>query len=144
MPLLLCPPAISSPPGPTGDHHPGTPRPRDPQVLLPEAIWPRWADAADVITGWPGDGGPGLGHCQIDAHLGRAEGTVRGWISRFRGQSEDVRWHLTVVLFVADDAPVMPDPSRTRLTDAVSGTTAAHRVAATKWVRVNTVSRCEK
>ncbi|WP_329311480.1 hypothetical protein [Streptomyces sp. NBC_01262] len=56
---------------------------------------------------------------------GRAEGTVRGRIGRFRGRSEDVRRYFTVALVALADAPVMPDSSGTPLVDAVSATTAA-------------------
>jgi hypothetical protein len=83
----------------------------------------------------------GLGHRQVAAHLGRAEGTVRGWIRRFRGPSEDVRRYFTIALVALADAPVMPDSSGTPLVDAVSATAAAHRAAAVRWARMNTVSR---
>ncbi|KAF5992362.1 hypothetical protein BOG92_011265 [Streptomyces sp. WAC00263] len=112
-------------------------------MLLPEAIWPRWADAAEVIRGWPGDV-PGVwGHRQAAAHLDRAERMVRRWIRRFRGQPEADRRYFTVAPVAVADDPVMPDPSRTPLTDAVSATPAAHRAPGVNWGRMNTVSRWE-
>ncbi|MWA08117.1 DUF6431 domain-containing protein [Streptomyces sp. BA2] len=112
-------------------------------MLLPEAIWPRRADAARVIGSGLEIAALGLGHRQVAAHLGRAEGTVRGWIRRFRGQSEDVRRYFTVALVALADDPVMPDPSEGPLSDAVSAIAAAHRAAAMKWASMNTVSRWE-
>ncbi|MEV8529943.1 DUF6431 domain-containing protein, partial [Streptomyces sp. NPDC052000] len=89
-------------------------------VLLPEAIWPRRADAAEVIGAGLEIAALGTGHRQVATQLGRAEGTVRGWIRQFRGRSEDVRRYFTVALVALADDPVMPDPTGTPLTDAVS------------------------
>ncbi|QIY60420.2 MULTISPECIES: DUF6431 domain-containing protein [unclassified Streptomyces] len=112
-------------------------------VLLPEAIWPRRADAAEVIGAGLEIAALGMGHRQVAAHLGLAEGTVRGWIRRFRGRAEDVRRYFTVALVALADDPVMPDPSGTALADAVSAVAAAHRAAAMKWSEMHTVSRWE-
>ncbi len=112
-------------------------------MLLPEAVWPRRADAAEVIGTGLEIAALGIGHRRVAAHLGRAEGTVRGWIRRFRERSENVRRYFTVTLVALADDPVMPDPSGTALADAVSAVAAAHQAAATKWAHVNTVSRWE-
>ncbi|MFJ7098114.1 DUF6431 domain-containing protein [Streptomyces mirabilis] len=112
-------------------------------VLLPETIWPRRADAAEVIGAGLEIAALGMGHRQVAAHLGRAEGTVRGWIRRFKGRSEDVRRYFTVALVALADDPVMPDPSGTPLAEAVSAVAAAHRAAATKWSEMHTASRWE-
>ncbi|MGP8296405.1 hypothetical protein ACTPOK_00160 [Streptomyces inhibens] len=85
----------------------------------------------------------GMGHRQNAAHLSLAEGTVRGWIRRFKRRSEEVRRHFTVALVTLADDPVMPDPSGTTLGDAVSAIAAVHRAAAVKWSHMNTVSQCE-
>ncbi|WP_406436912.1 hypothetical protein OHB14_60855 [Streptomyces sp. NBC_01613] len=100
-------------------------------MLLPDAIWPRRADAAEVIGAGLERAALGMGRCQLPAHLGRAEGTVRGWIRRFRGRSEEVRRYFTVALVALADDPVMPDPSGTALGEAVSAIAAAHRAPAT-------------
>ncbi|MGW1529771.1 DUF6431 domain-containing protein [Streptomyces sp. NPDC002159] len=105
-------------------------------VLLPESLWPRRADATEVIGAGLEIAALGMGHRQVAAHLGRAEGTVRGWISRFRERSEDIRRYFTIALVALADDPVMPDPTGTALADA-------HRAAAMKWSHMNTVSRWE-
>lgn len=51
----------------------------------------------------------GMGHRQVAAHLGLADGTVRGWIRRFRRRSEDVRQYFTVALAEAGAAAVLGD-----------------------------------
>ncbi|MGW2450131.1 DUF6431 domain-containing protein [Streptomyces sp. NPDC001704] len=112
-------------------------------VLLPEAVWPRRADAAEVIGAGLEIAALGMGHRQVAAHLGLAEGTVRGWIRRFRVRAEDVRRYFTVALVALADDPVVPDPAGTALADAVSAVVAAHRAATTKWSHMNTVSRWE-
>ncbi|MGA6160609.1 DUF6431 domain-containing protein [Stenotrophomonas sp. NPDC087984] len=53
-------------------------------LLLPEALWPRRMDAAEVIGAGLEIAALGMGHRQVAAHLSRAEDTVRGWIRRFR------------------------------------------------------------
>ncbi|GGW25449.1 hypothetical protein [Streptomyces alanosinicus] len=75
--------------------------------------------------------------------LGRAEGTVRGWLRRFRLRAEAVRRHFTVVLVAVADDPVMPDPAGSPVADAVSAIEAAHRAARAKWPDKHTVSRWE-
>ncbi|MEV7740123.1 DUF6431 domain-containing protein [Streptomyces sp. NPDC088921] len=89
-------------------------------VLLPEVIWPRRADAAEVIGAGLEIAALGMGHRQVAVHLGLAEGTVRGWIRRFTSRAEDVRRYFTIALVALADDPVMPDPSGTPLADAVS------------------------
>lgn len=110
-------------------------------VLLPEGLWPRRMDAAEVIGAGLEIAALGLGHRQVAARLGLAEDTVRGWIRRFRSGAETVRRHFTVTLVALADDPVMPEPAGTPLSDAVSVIAAAHRAAAMKWPQMNTVSR---
>ncbi|MFE2131146.1 DUF6431 domain-containing protein [Streptomyces amritsarensis] len=109
-------------------------------VLLPEVVWPRRMDAAEVIGSGLEIAALGLGHRQIGARLGLAEGTVRGWIRRFRHRSEAVRRYFTVALVALADDPVMPEAAASPLSDAVSVIAAAHRAAALKWPAMNTVS----
>ncbi|MEU5185512.1 DUF6431 domain-containing protein, partial [Streptomyces longwoodensis] len=89
-------------------------------VLLPEMLWPWRSDAAEVIGAGLEIAALGMGHRQVAARLGLADGTVRGWIRRFRRRSEDVRRYFTVVLVALADDPVMPEPIQTPLSDAVA------------------------
>ncbi|MEU8943579.1 hypothetical protein AB0C97_36935 [Streptomyces goshikiensis] len=104
---------------------------------------------AEVIGGRLETAALGMGHRQIAARQGLAEGTVRGWPRRFRRRSEAVRRYLTVVagagagagaVAVAVD-PVMPEAAASPLADAVTVIVAAHRAAAVTWLAVNTVSQ---
>ncbi|WP_328786379.1 MULTISPECIES: hypothetical protein [unclassified Streptomyces] len=85
----------------------------------------------------------GMGHRQVAARLGLAEGTVRGWLRAFAGRAQDVRRHFTVALVALADDPVMPDATQSTLADAVSAVAAAHRAASAKWPQMLTVSRWE-
>ncbi|MGW2707303.1 hypothetical protein [Streptomyces sp. NPDC001340] len=110
-------------------------------MLLPEGLWPRRMDAAEVIGAGLEIAALGIGHRQVAARLGLAEDTVRGWIRRFRRRSEDVRRYFTVALVALADDPVMPEPAASPFSDAVSVVAAAHQAAATKWPEMHTVSR---
>lgn len=112
-------------------------------VLLAQALWPRRADAAEVIGAGLEIAALGMGHRQVAAILGRAEGTVRGWLRAFAGRAEDVRRHFTVALVAIADDPVIPDMTSSTLADAVSAVAAAHRAASFKWPQMLTVSRWE-
>lgn len=85
----------------------------------------------------------GMGHRRIAAHLGLAEGTVRGWLRAFAGRAEAVRRHFTVALVALADDPVMPEARPSTLADAVSVVAAAHRAASARWPGMLTVSRWE-
>ncbi|MET7700336.1 DUF6431 domain-containing protein, partial [Streptomyces sp. NPDC005485] len=89
-------------------------------VLLPDTSWPRRMDAAEVIGAGLEIAALGMGHRQVAAHLGLADGTVRGWIRRFRRRSQEVRRYFTVTLVALADDPVMPEPAASPLSDAVS------------------------
>ncbi|MFD7877098.1 helix-turn-helix domain-containing protein [Streptomyces sp. NPDC059766] len=110
-------------------------------MLLPQMMWPRRMGAAEAIGAGLEIAALGMGYRQVAAHLGLAEDTVRGWIRRFRRRSEDVRRCFTVALVALADDPVIPEPATSPLADAVSVVTAAHRLAATKWPEMHTVSR---
>lgn len=112
-------------------------------VLLAEALWPRRADAAEVIGAGLEIAALGMGHRQVAAHLGLAEGTVRGWLRAFARRAEDVRRHFTIALVTIADDPVMPEATPSTFADAVLAVAAAHRAAATKWPHMLTVSRWE-
>ncbi|MDJ0384540.1 DUF6431 domain-containing protein [Streptomyces sp. G-G2] len=112
-------------------------------VLLPEALWPRRADAAKVIGAGLEIAALGMGHRQVAARLGLAEGTVRGWLRAFAGRAEDIRRHFTVALVALADDPVLPDATPSTLADAVSAVAATHQAAVTRWPQMLTVSRWE-
>ncbi|WP_329375697.1 hypothetical protein OG625_00160 [Streptomyces sp. NBC_01351] len=112
-------------------------------MLLAEVFWPRRVDAAVVIGARLEIAALGMGHRQVAARLGLAEGTVRGWLRAFAGRAEAVRRHFTVALVALADDPVMPDAAPSTLADAVSVVAAAHRAAATKWPHMLMVSRWE-
>ncbi|MFE3288768.1 hypothetical protein ACFXJJ_37475, partial [Streptomyces sp. NPDC059233] len=97
-------------------------------------------DAAEVIGAGLEIAALGMGHRQIAARLGLAEGTVRGWIRQFRRRSEAVRRYFTVALVALADDPVMPEAAESPLADTVTVIAAAHRAAAAKWPAMNTVS----
>lgn len=112
-------------------------------VLLAQVFWPRRADAAEVIGAGLEIAALGMGHRQVAAVLGRAEGTVRGWLRAFAGRAETVRRHFTVALVALADDPVMPDAAPSTLADAVSAVAAAHQAASARWPQLLTVSRWE-
>ncbi|MEY2232985.1 DUF6431 domain-containing protein [Streptomyces sp. BF23-19] len=100
-------------------------------VLLAEALWPRRADAAEVIGAGLEIAALGMGHRQVAVCLGLAEGTVRGWLRAFARRAKDVRRHFTVALVALADDPVMPNAAPSTLADAVAVVAATHRAAAT-------------
>ncbi|MEV6655098.1 DUF6431 domain-containing protein, partial [Streptomyces sp. NPDC051219] len=89
-------------------------------VLLAEAFWPRRTDVAEVIGAGLEIAALGMGHRQVAARLGLAEGTVRGWLRAFARRAEDVRRHFTVALVALADDPVMPAAAPSTFADAVS------------------------
>jgi len=110
-------------------------------VLLPDVLWPRCSETAEVIGVALEIAAAGMGHRRIAVRLGRAEDTVRGWVRRFRRGSEEVRRFFTVALVALAEDPVMPEPAGSPLADAVAAVAAAHRAAAGRWPRMLTVSR---
>ncbi|MEF9907504.1 DUF6431 domain-containing protein [Streptomyces sp. P9-A2] len=112
-------------------------------VLLAELVVPQRMDATEVIGAGLEIAALGMGHRAIAAPLGRVDGTVCGWLRRFRLRAEEVRRHFTVVLVAVADDPVMPDAAGSPLSDAVSTVAAAHRAASTRWPDMHTVSRWE-
>ncbi|MGW7063572.1 DUF6431 domain-containing protein [Streptomyces sp. NPDC054904] len=103
-------------------------------VLLAEALWPRRADAAEVIGAGLEIAALGMGHRQVAAHLGLAEG-IRGWLRAFARRAEDVRRHFTIALVAIADDPVMPDAAPSTFADAVSAVAAAHAYGVAVGVR---------
>ena len=83
-------------------------------VLLPVNALVRRADEAVVIGAGVVLAAAGWGHRRIAARLGRAAGTVRGWVRRVRGSAEALRLGFTELLVAVDPDPVVPDPGGAR------------------------------
>jgi Domain of unknown function (DUF6431) len=62
----------------------------DTHVLLPSWSVPRRRDGAEVIGAALLDKAQGAGHRTIAARLGRAPGTVRGWLRAFAAHAEAI------------------------------------------------------
>lgn len=79
-------------------------------VLLPEMLWPRRSDAAEVIGAGLEIAALGMGHRQVAARLGLANGTVRGWMVSDRGGWPDRGRCPALVASVSGDCGVLPAP----------------------------------
>lgn len=78
------------------------------QVLLPVNALLRRADEAGVIGAGLVFAAMGWGYRRIAERLGRAAGTVRGWVRRCRARAEVLRWGFTGLLVAVDPEPVLP------------------------------------
>ena len=112
-------------------------------VLLPLVALLRRADAAAVIGAALALKAAGLGHRRIADGLGRAAGTVRGWLRRFAGRAEALRRVFTelAVSVQADTPPV--EPAGSGFADAVAAVGAAVAAIGRRWPMVLTVSAWE-
>ncbi|MGA4539205.1 hypothetical protein ACPA54_04355 [Uniformispora flossi] len=91
---------------------------------------PRRADAVAVIGGLE-IAAVGMGHRRIAAALGRAEGTVRGWVRRVVVRAEALRSLFTTVLVSVAEDPVPPVGTvGASLADAVVAVLAAAEAVA--------------
>jgi len=112
-------------------------------VLLPLVALLRRADAAVVIGTALALKAAGAGHRRIAVGLGRAAGTVRGWLRRFAGRAEQWRRAFTV-LAVSVDADTPPiEPAGSEYADAVAAVGAAVAAIGRRWPVVLTVSAWE-
>jgi hypothetical protein len=102
-------------------------------VLLPVVALLRRADTVEVIGAALGAKAQGVGFGTIAAGLGRPAETVRGWLRRFAGRCEPVRWVFTRLLRVLDPDPVMPEPQPTGWADAIAAIRAAAGAAAARF-----------
>lgn len=94
-------------------------------VLLPAVMLARRADSVGVVGKALVAKASGRGVRPIAADVGRAVGTVRGWLRRFAAKAELLRgWFVGLLVAVAPD-PVVPDAATTVFADAVNAITAA-------------------
>jgi hypothetical protein len=108
-------------------------------VLLPVVLLARRADTAAVIfAGLVGAAG-GWGYLRVAAALGRAGGTVRGWIARVRARAEALRAMFTAVGCRLDPDPVLPSPAACPVADVLAAVEFARAAAASRWSRVGLV-----
>jgi hypothetical protein len=104
-------------------------------VLLPVILLVRRADTAAVIfTGLVG-AARGWGHRRVAVALGRACGTVRGWIRRVRGRAEALRVMFTALGCGLDADPVLPTPAATPIADVLAAVEFAASTATSRWSR---------
>jgi hypothetical protein len=112
-------------------------------VLLPLVALLRRADAAAVIGSALVLKAAGLGHRRIADGLGRAAGTVRGWLRRFAGRAEVLRRVFTALaVSVWADAPPV-EPAGSGWADAVAAVGSAVAAIGRRWPMVLTVSAWE-
>lgn len=104
-------------------------------VLLPVILLSRRADTAAVIfTGLVG-AARGWGHRRVAGVLGRASGTVRGWIRRVRGRAEALRVMFTGLGCRLDPDPVLPSPAACVVGDVLAAIEFAAAAATSRWSR---------
>lgn len=98
-------------------------------VLLPETLLARRADTVTVIGSALTAKATGAGHRAIAARLGRAPGTVRGWLRRFAALAEPIRVQFTGLAHALDPGLVAAAPTGSGFADAVAAVGAAARAA---------------
>lgn len=98
-------------------------------VLLPELALARRADAVTVIGAAVTAKASGVGHRRIGAALGRAAGTVRGWLRRFAALAEPIRVLFTTLAHALDPGLSAAEPTGSSFADAVAAIGAAARAA---------------
>ncbi|MFI9723302.1 DUF6431 domain-containing protein [Streptomyces sp. NPDC052396] len=98
-------------------------------VLLADSLWPRRADTAEVIGTALELSALGMGHRKIAARLGRAEGTVRGWIRRFARRAKAIHRFFSLVVAVRTGVPAHWDTGNSPDLDAVLAVVAAYLAA---------------
>jgi len=109
-------------------------------VLLPAFALLRRADLAEVIGAALAAKAMGKGVRPIAAAIGRAAGTVRGWLRRFASRAEPVRVFFTRLLVEAGTDPVPPAAGPSPFADAVSAVAGASVAVASRWPGVGKVT----
>lgn len=112
-------------------------------VLLPVTALLRRADVVETIGVALALAATGSGHRVVADRLGRAAGTVRGWLRRARRHAPGWQAGFTVLLVALAPAPVMPESTGTPLGDAVAAITAAAVAAAGRWKAMSGASPWE-
>jgi hypothetical protein len=96
-------------------------------VLCPSWSVPRRRDGAEVIGEGLRLAAAGVGHRRIAARLGRAPGTVRGWLRAGRSRAENLRACATRQLASLDPEPAAVTAADSSLGDAVEAIMLAVR-----------------
>jgi hypothetical protein len=102
-------------------------------VLLPVGVLVRRADVVAVIGAGLVLAALGWGHRRVADRVGRAAGTVRGWLRRLRARAEALRVEFTALLAALDPLAAMPDPTSSETGDAVAALLAAAVAARRRW-----------
>jgi hypothetical protein len=112
-------------------------------VLLPLVALVRRADTAAVIGSALALKAAGWGHREIAVRLGRAPGTVRGWLRRFASRAEWLRRGFTALaVSVQPDSPPV-EPAGSGFADAVAAVGCAVAAMVWRWPLLLTVSAWE-
>jgi hypothetical protein len=109
-------------------------------VLLPVVALARRADLAEVVGAALAARAAGAGLRTVAAGVGRAVGTVRGWLRRFSGRAEAVRAVFTVLLVDVGPDPVVPAAAGSVFADAVAAVLGAAAAVAARWPVLGVVS----
>ena len=102
-------------------------------VLLPAGVLARRADVVTVIGTALGLAATGWGHRRVADRVGRAAGTVRGWLRRWRARAEALRAGFTSLAAALDPLAAMPDPTASPGGDAVAALLAATAAVTRRW-----------
>lgn len=102
-------------------------------VLLPSGVLARRADVVAVIGTALGLAATGWGHRRVADRVGRAAGTARGWLRRWRARAEALRTEFTALAAALDPLAGMPDPTASPAGDAVAALLAATAAVTRRW-----------
>lgn len=102
-------------------------------VLLPAGVLARRADVVAVIGTALALAATGWGHRRVAVRVGRAAGTVRGWLRRWRARAERLRTGFTALAAALDPLAGMPDPTASPGGDAVAALLAATTAVTRRW-----------
>jgi len=98
-------------------------------VLLEELMLLRRADAVEVVGTALTAAAAGAGHRRVAVQVGRAAGTVRGWLRRFAARAEGIRGWFTGLAAALDPRLGVLAPAGSVLAEAVAAVGAAARAA---------------
>jgi len=109
-------------------------------VLLPLVALLRRADVAAVIGTALVLKATGRGHRRIAEGLGRAAGTVRGWLRRFAVRAEALRRVFTALAVSVHAGAAPIEPAGSDFADAVAAVGAAVAAIGRRWPALLTMS----